>query len=89
MSDEPLECYNNIIWYIMQWVERETVNGERFFTELFRGKDSSGNAFCISLKTSEEQAAFARRQRPPSHHWCMDSPGAAKPWGDALKLFQS
>lgn len=71
MSDEPLECYNNIIWYIMQWVERETVNGERFFTELFRGKDSSGDAFCVSLKTSEEQAAFpqeAKASIPPLVH---------------------
>lgn len=74
MSDEPFECYNHIIWYIMQWVERGTVKRERFFTGLFGERSYGillGMLSYISLKTSEDQAAFsqeAKASTPPLVH---------------------
>lgn len=41
-SDEIFECYNHITWYIIQWLERGTVNGERFFSLGFLGKEVMG-----------------------------------------------
>lgn len=73
----------------MQWVERGTVNRERLFTGLFRER---GYGILLEKLSTNHWKLLRinhpslRRQRPPFHHWCMDSPWAC---GGALKLFQS
>lgn len=91
MSDEPPECYDNtIIRYIMQWVEREAVDQERFFTGRSCGRRYGIileilSAYHRALLRSEQP--FPRRQRPPSHCRCVDGRRAAKLSGGAPKLF--
>lgn len=76
MSDKLLEYYN-IIWYILQWVERGTVNGERLFTGLFRERGYGILLVMLSTyhwKLLSVKQPFLMRKRPPFHHWSMDSP---------------
>lgn len=71
MSDEPPECYdNNIIRYIMQWLERGAVDQEGFFTGLSCDRRYGIileilSAYHRALLRSEQP--FPRGQRPPSH----------------------
>lgn len=82
MSHGPFECYDNNIQYLMQWVKRGTVDGQRFFTGLSRDRNYRLILEILSTynwKVVRNKQPFPGRQRPPSCHWCMDSQCAASP----------